>query len=377
MKIKSINVRELEIPLVHPYALSQAYGVHSIATVVAIEIITDEGVSGWGECAPWAAFTGDTSSSVCALLKSCIGPVIIGCDPTNIREVHARMDRALRGNLTTKACVDVACHDILAKVCGLPLYKIMGGGLRNKVRCFWAVGGSTPEETASEVVKIKEEGFWGCMIKIGTDYKLDADRTLAARDAVGYDFPLIADANQGWDVETSIKYGKAVKAADLLFFEQPVKYWDVAGLAQVRKNVSMPVSADEGISTIHDAKALISADACDYFSIKVSKHGGIMPTMQLCDFAATNGVPLFFNSMLEQGITQAASLHIACNVSNLLMTTGHSFFSTMRMQGDITDFHSWTKEDGYTYVSKEAGLGIKINHAILDKYTVNSISIGA
>ena len=99
--------------------------------------------------------------------------------------------------------------------------------MRDRIRCFWAVGGSTPEETAHEIMQIKKKGFWGCMIKIGTDYKLDAARTLAAREAVGEDFPLIADANQGWDVDTAIAYGKAVSDANLLFFEQPVKYWVV------------------------------------------------------------------------------------------------------------------------------------------------------
>ncbi len=376
MKISSFKVRELQVPLAHPYALSRAYGVHTIASVVVLELITDEGLVGWGECDPWAAFTGDTAGSVCALLESCIGPAILGCDPVNIRDIHFRMDAALRGNLTAKACVDIACYDILGKVCSQPIYKTMGGGLRDKVRCFWAVGGSTPEETAQEIVKIKNESFWGCMIKIGTDYKLDAERTLAARDAVGSDFPLIADANQGWDVDTAINYGRAVKSANLLFYEQPVKFWDVDGLAKVRRNVPMPVSADEGISTIHDAKALISADACDYFSIKVTKHGGIMPTLRLCEYADANGVSLFFNSMLEEGIAQSASLHIACMVPNILMSTGHSFFSTMRMQGDITDFHSWTKDDGYTYISDKPGLGIEIDPEMLDRYTVNSVSFG-
>ena len=138
------------------------------------------------------------------------------------------------------------------------------------------------------------------------------------------------------------------------------------------KNVPMCVSADEGVSSIHDAKALIKAEACDYFSIKISKMGGIMKSRQICEYADRHGIKLFFNSMLEEGITQVSSLHVASTVPNILMSTGHSFFSTLRLQGDITDFCEWTK-DGMTFVPEKPGLGFSINHENLDKYTVRTV----
>ena len=372
MKITEIIIRELRVPLVHAYALSKAYGVQLDTSNIVVEVHTDEGITGWGECDPWPAFTGDTPDSVVVLLEKCLAPVLIGQDPTNINAIHELMDKTLRANHTSKAGIDMACHDILGKSLGVPVHQLIGGRLRDKIRCFWAVGGSTPEETAQEILAIKKQGFWGCMIKIGTDWKLDAARTLAARDAVGEDFPLIADANQGWDVDTAVSYGKAVGKANLLFFEQPVKYWDVEGLAKIRRRVPMAVSADEGVSTIQEAKALIAADACDYFSIKVSKHGGIMKTKQICEYADRFGIKLFFNSMLEEGITQVSSLHVASTVPNILMSTGHSFFSTLRLKGDITDFCNWTKE-GITYVPEKPGLGFEIDQENLDKFTVRTV----
>ena len=375
MKITKINIRELNVPLCHPYGLSKAYGVKSDTSNIIIEMETDEGFTGWGECDPWPEFTGDTAESVVVVLQKCICPKLIGEDPTRINKIHEIMDRAIIKNNIAKSGIDMACYDILGKSNGLPVHKLLGGRTKDTIRCFWAVGGSTPEETAAEILEIKNQGFWGCMIKIGTDYKLDAARTLAAREAVGPDFPLIADANQGWDVETAIAYAKLVETANLLFFEQPVKYWDIEGLARVRANVSMPVSADEGITTIQDAKALIAAKACDVFSIKVTKHGGILPTKQICEYAEANGIKLFFNSMLEEGISQVSSLHIASTVPNILTTTGHSFFSTLRLQGDITDFCTWT-ENGITKIPDKPGLGFEINYENLDKYTVSVCTVG-
>ena len=374
MKISDIVIRVLRVPLVHAYALSKAYGVQLDTSIIVVELRTDEGITGWGECDPWPAFTGDSADSVVAILEKCLAPVLIGQDPTNINAINELMDKTLRANATAKAGIDMACHDILGKSLNAPVHQLIGGKLRNKIRCFWAVGGSTPEETAQEILAIKKEGFWGCMIKIGTDWKLDAARTLAAREAVGEDFPLIADANQGWDIDTAVSYGRAVGCANLLFFEQPVKYWDVAGLAHIRRKVPMPISADEGISSIQDAKALIANDACDYFSIKISKMGGIKKAKQICEYADNHGIKLFFNSMLEEGITQVSSLHVASTVPNILMTTGHSFFSTLRLRGDITDFCKWTKE-GITYVPEKPGLGFEINYENLDKFTIHTIPV--
>ncbi|NCB31265.1 MAG: mandelate racemase, partial [Clostridia bacterium] len=211
--------------------------------------------------------------------------------------------------------------------------------------------------------------------KIGTaNYRNDIARTLAAREAVGPDFPLVADANQGWDVDTAILYGRAVEKAALLFFEQPVQSWDVQGMARIRRAINVPVSADEGVATVQDAVHLVRAEAVDVLSIKVTKHGGILPAKEICDYAATSGIKLFFNSMLEEGITQAASLCVAATVPNLMMNIGHSYFSPLRLDGDISDFHTRVI-NGVTHISDAPGLGIQIDEEALAKYTVNTCSV--
>ena len=113
MKITEIVIRELRVPLVHAYALSKAYGVQLDTSNIVVEVHTDEGITGWGECDPWPAFTGDTADSVVVLLEKCLTPVLIGQDPTNINAINDLMDKNLSGNSTTKAGIDMACHDIL------------------------------------------------------------------------------------------------------------------------------------------------------------------------------------------------------------------------------------------------------------------------
>jgi len=107
------------------------------------------------------------------------------------------MDATIRNQHLAKSAIDMAAHDIFGKSLGVPIHKLLGGCRREKMRCMWSIGGSTPEESVAEVLEAKRRGYHGCMIKIaGPDYKLDAARTFAVREAVGKEYPLIVDANQ-------------------------------------------------------------------------------------------------------------------------------------------------------------------------------------
>lgn len=373
MVITEIIIHPLRMPLVHPYALSNAYGTIVASDQVLVEVRCDDGLKGWGEANPWPAFSGDTAESVVAVIERLLGPALLGEDPTNINMLHQRMDALISGNRMAKASLDMACYDILGKTLGVPVHKLLGGSRYESIRCFWSIGGSTPEESVEEVLNAKEAGFWGCMIKIGTDFRNDIARTMAVREAVGPDFPLIADANQGWDYDTALRYGRGVSKAGLLFYEQPVKAWDISSLSKLRRNLDTPISADEGVSTLQDAMRLIEADACDVFSIKTSKHGGILPTKQICDYATANGVRIFFNSMIEGGLTQAASLNVAAT-TEIIQTTGHSFFSTLRHKDDVTDFASLVT-NGDTRIPDRPGLGVHVNVDKVRQYETTEISV--
>ena len=377
MIITKIKAEQLAVPLVTPYHLSQEYGTFCVATPIVVRIWTDADIVGYGECDPWPLFTGDSAQTCMLILQEHLGPRLLGKDPTNINEIHRLMDETIRGQNLTKSAIDIAVYDIWGKAYNMPVHQLLGGKRRDKMRCMWSIGGSTPDESVAEVLRAKETGYDGCMIKIGgTDYKLDADRTRAVRAAVGREYPLIVDANQGWDVETSIRYWKQIKDCDILFFEQPVQSWDIQGLAQIRKQIDIPVSADESVVTLHDARALVESGAVDVFSIKVTKNGGIQPAKAICDFAAANGIQVFFNSMIEEGITEAASLHVGATCSNIVSTIGHAYFSPNRLLSDITDYYTYIHpQEGCTYVPDGPGLGIHIDEAMIAKYRKQEFSL--
>ena len=377
MKIVSIKAHQLAVPLVHPYVLSKEYGVYSTATPIIVEIATDEGIVGYGESDPWPLFTGDSAEVSMCIIEKHLGPMLLGADPTNINEIHRLMDAIIRNQHMTKAAIDMACYDIWGKSINTPVHKLLGGKRRDAMKCMWSAGGNTPEEAAEQILESKRLGYNGCMIKVGTaDWKNDVAKTIAVRKAVGDDFPLIADANQGWDINTAIKYCQAVKDCGLLFFEQPLQSWDVEGMAEVRRKISIPLSADEGVATIQDARKLIEAHAVDIFSVKVSKSGGIAPAKEICKYAAVNGIKVFFNSMIEEGVTEAASLHIGVTTENIVEGIGHAYFSPLRLEGDICNYYKQIHHElGLTEITDKPGLGIELDMKQMKKYTVGSITI--
>ena len=377
MKITKIQIDRLAVDLKHPYHLSKEYGIFATATPVIVTMYTDEGIVGYGECDPWPLFTGDSDLIATMILEKHLAPMLLGTDPTNINELHRKMNAIIRGQHLTKSAIDMAAYDIWGKSVGKPVHQLLGGKRRDTMRCMWSIGGSTPEESAADVLNAKAAGYDGCMIKIGgPDYKLDAARTIAVREAVGKDYPLIVDANQGWDVDTAIRYAKLIKDCDILFFEQPVQSWDVDGMARVRRAIDMPLSADEGVMTLADARNLIKAEAVDVFSIKVTKNGGIQPAKAICEFAAAHGIDVFFNSMIEEGITQAASLQIGATCSNIVNTIGHAYFSPNRLVEDISDYHTYIHpEQGLVEIPDGPGLGVKLNEAAVKKHLVESITV--
>ena len=377
MKIVSIKAHQLAVPLVHPYVLSKEYGVYSTATPVIVEVVTDEGIVGYGESDPWPLFTGDSAEVTMTIIEKHLGPMLIGADPTNINEIHRLMDAIIRNQHMTKAAIDMACYDIWGKSINTPVHKLLGGKRRDAMRCMWSAGGATPEEAAASILESKKLGYYGSMLKVGTaDYKMDVAKMKAVREAVGDDFPIICDANQGWDISTAIKFCKEVEDCNVLFFEQPLQSWDVEGMAEVRRSINIPLSADEGVATIQDARKLVEAHAVDIFSVKVSKNGGIAPAKEICKFAAVNGIKVFFNSMIEEGITEAASLAIGVTTENIVEGIGHAYFSPLRLDGDICDYYKQIHPElGETVITDKPGLGIELYWKQMEKYSVGSITI--
>lgn len=375
MRIASVEIIETCIPLKKPYKLSKRYGYLENTKPIIVKVNTDNGYAGYGETDPLGRFTGETPETVAAVLKEDLAPAILREDPTNLHLIHEALDSAVRSNHMAKAAIDMACYDLLGKASEMPLYRVLGGALYEELPIMGAIGGGTVEESVAAARAEKEKGYHSLMVKVGGDPVQDGERVLAVRDSLGKDYPLIVDANQGYDIPAALKFMDIVREAHPVLFEQPIDAENIEGIASIRKKSGFPISVDESLLSYRHAQEVIRLEAADVFSIKVCKNGGIKATLQIIELARSKGIDILFNSMIEEGITQAASLNIALTTSNLF-PFGHAYFSPLRLAADITDYSS-NIVGGRVRAPKSPGLGVHIVEDVLDSFTIRKETIAA
>ena len=202
MKITGVKIEKLLLELTSPFRV--AFGTITHSENVMIKVTTDEGVTGYGEAAPLAFVTAETTDSVIAALEL-FRTGLIGMDPLDIEAVHAMMDGLMGGNSSAKCAVDLAMYDIRGKAAGMPVYKLLGG-YSNTVLNDITVSIMEPQAMADKALSyVRDKGYRVLKVKVGADVNDDIRALTLIREAVGPDVRLRVDANQGYDVPTALK----------------------------------------------------------------------------------------------------------------------------------------------------------------------------
>ena len=283
--------------------------------VLLIKILTDEGITGYGEAAPLSYVTGDDLETALAVGKK-LRTMLLGSDPRSIGEIHRIMDSIYQGNAAVKAGIDIACYDIAAKSAGIPLYRHLGGNCPKLISDV-TIGIDTPDEMAAKAVDWSHQGFDVLKIKLGEDIQTDAERICRIRDRVGPDIELRVDANQGWTVKNAIQISSVLAEAGVTVLEQPVPAWNIEGLKEVKERILIDVAADESCHSIYDAAKLASAHAVDMVNIKLMKCGGIYNAIKISAICEAAGIRCMIGCMGESTLANAAGMHLAAALDNI------------------------------------------------------------
>ena len=367
MIVTRLEASHVAVDFVEPYHLSRHYGTQFEAHAVIVELHTDEGLVGLGEADPLLPFTNETIDSVIAALQRQIAPILIGANPKAIGEILSLIEAATPEMPTARGAIDMALHDLMGKAMGLPVRALLGRMHNPKIPLLFGVSSGTPAENIATIEAEMERGHRCFMLKMGAgDVNEDVERAMAVRRRFGSSISLLADANQGWTTEEATQFLRQTTDSALDLVEQPLHRDEVAATARLRQEFGVPISADEGVASPDDAAKLIRAGAADVFSIKVSKHGGIRPSWLIAQMADSFGVECLMNSMLEFGVSQAASLQLGATLPNLV-SVGHAYGSVLRLSDDVTDFAA-NIHDGVVTVPDRPGLGVGLDRAKLNRY---------
>ena len=313
--ITKVEIIKLNIPYKEPFVIS--LGVIPSATNVVVKLYTNDGLVGIGECAPFVFIVGETQETVFELSKQ-IGRMLKGRNPYAIEDRLAEIDKAVKGNYTMKSAFDMALYDLLAKKADLPLYQLLGGSNSREIFTDMTISIGTPEKMANDALGFKNDGFPAIKLKLGTTTEADVERVKAIRNAVGMDYPIRIDANQGWDAVTAIRTLQQLDKYNIEHCEEPIPHWNNKELVRVRENSPISIMADESVFNHHDAFRLASMGACDYINIKFSKSGGINNALKIVAIAEASGIKCQVGCMSESRYALTALMHLVAARNNIV-----------------------------------------------------------
>jgi muconate cycloisomerase len=376
INIQHIDIYRLSVPLASPYHLSKLYGVLHNIDILLVKLTTVDGLTAYGETNPMNPFTMATVSGVVSTLQNDLAPRLIGKTFSSIAEIRAYLDDCVYGNLIAKAALDLAVYDLFGKYFNMPSAQLLGGAVHKELPLLWSVGSASPKEDIAIISEKVEEGYRTFMLKMGVQpIDKEVKRIENLRKHFGHDIAIIVDPNQGWTPQACFQFMHDCRDYWIDLLEQPIARSKINVLARMRHLGIMPISADESLFSIDDAKTLIAKDAVDVFSLKVTKNGGMFRTQAIGLLANHYNISCLMNSMIEQGVSQAASLQVAATLPNLL-PIGHSYFSTLRFKTDLTNFHTYIK-NGIVHLPSAPGLGITVDVDKVKHYCIEHIHVKA
>jgi muconate cycloisomerase len=389
MSMSSLKIRGGEVFLValpirrphhwvgHTARLGEGYAV------LRLEI--KSGIVGWGETqviGTWGgdhgARYGETPKMTATAIKEILLPAIIGQNVTEIEQLHARMNRVLRGYPYAKAAIDVAVHDAIGKIYGVPVYQLLGGKVRDGVEVAHSIGIMDVDTAAHEAAEVIAEGITTIKVKIGVEVERDIAVVAAVRQAIGSAGKIRVDANQGYRTwREAVRAISAMEKYDLVYAEQPVE--GLRAMAEVGKRINVPVMADESSWTAQDVLEILRLDAAQMLSVYYTKPGGLAPSKRLLAVAGAAALPCDINGSAEMGIGVAADLHLAVSSPEICLPGTIPVTSTAEHVVTKVAGHKYLDDlikmpfrydKGVLYAPDGPGLGIEVDEGKIAKYRI-------
>ena len=299
MRLHSLTLREIHLPLVTPFETSMDRVTNRRILLAEVNL---DGVSGWGECTAGENpfYSPEDTETSWHILRSYLWPMLKGRELACAACVWPLFEQ-VRGHNMAKAAIETAVWDAEARLKNLPLWKLLGGQ-RAEIPCGVSIGiKDSLDELAATVQKELAAGYQRIKIKI----KPGKDLQLVQR--VRQDFPRIklsVDANSAYRKD-DWPLLKQLDGVYLMMIEQPLGWDDLFGHVEVQRNLQTPICLDECIHTYEHAEAAIALGACKIINIKLGRVGGHLQAKRIHDLCQRHAIPVWCGGMLESGIGRA------------------------------------------------------------------------
>jgi o-succinylbenzoate synthase len=362
VKIDSVRLRELRVPLASPFETSKWREEEK--TCIIVELNGNK-QTGYAECpvskGPFYGY--ENLASAWEIMEDYLVPSILGAnikDPSEVLEKSSH----IRGHNMAKASLEMATWDLMAKDEGKSLSQMLGGESQN-ISSGVSIGlQKTPEDLVDTVEKYVEQGYRRIKVKIkpGRDHELVS----AVREDYP-DTPLMVDGNGAYAPEDSESLVQ-LDTFDLLMIEQPYDWDDLVEHAKLGKRLKTPICLDESVASLNDLRSAIALESCKILNIKPARVGGFTEAKAIHDVCRGQGIPVWCGGLLETGIGRAHNVALAS-------------LPGFTMPGDISASERYFKEDlvkptfklnpdGTITVPTGPGIGVEVLEDKLEEYTV-------
>ena len=383
MKIRSIEASAFRLP--NRRSFKWAGLQVELGNFVLVRVRTDEGLVGYGEATPLPDWGGDfgrrsgeTLATVISMVNDIFAPALLGEDPTRVTSAHQKMDRLVVGNSYAKCAIDIALHDLWGKSVGQPIYRLLGGAVRDCVPVAHMIGLMQEAEAAKEGIAAIADGVRALQIKGGVDPERDIRLVRTLRKELGAEVTLRLDANQGYGhpKEASRVVARLADAGvDLV--EQPTV--GLAFLSEVTAGATVPIIADESCWDIADALEVVRHRAADCISIYLAKAGGFVGARGVAAVAESQRIACDINGSIESAIGNAANTHFvlahpAVTLASVIPISApagtHPCAVAGRYYEDDVLSEAFAVKDGAILPLNRPGLGIEVDEDRLSKYRI-------
>ena len=361
MKIDRITLREIRMPLVHPFETS--FGRTTERHILLVEV-EEDGATGWGEvtCGERPFYNEEWAAVAWLILRDFVAPRILDTDVASAADVAGR-NAHIRGHRMARGGLEAAIWDLESRKLGLPLWKHIGGS-RTKIDCGVSIGiQDSVEELLGLIEREVQAGYQRIKMKIKPGWDVDVVRQVRAAFP---DILLMADANSAYTLADKAHL-KQLDKFDLMMIEQPLSHDDIIDHAELQALLETPICLDECIRTARHAEQAVEMKAGRIINIKLGRVGGFSEALLVHNVARAHGIPVWCGGMLESGIGRAHN--IALSTLENFTLPGDVSASKRYWKQDIIQPEVEVSSEGTIAVRDEPGFGYELDREYISALT--------
>jgi galactonate dehydratase len=348
-----------------------------------VEVRTDEGISGLGEVRML-----NHTDALLGYFAEAVPNHVVGTDPFDVEDLVHRMTRhdyARAGEIAMSALatIEIACWDIKGKALGQPVYKLLGGAVREHVKAYangWYQVERTPEEFHAAATRVVDRGYRALKLDpFGAGmFELDAEETSrsialveAVRDAVGPHTEILVEMHGRFSTATAIRVAGLLKPFDPAWIEEPVPPENLKALAKVAEHTDIPIATGERMHTRFDYRELFELQAADIIQTDITHSGGLLEAKKLAGTAEAHYL-LMAPHNVGGPVSTAANVHMAATTVNFKIQEHFNDFADPFVKDSAPGLPEVV--DGYFTLPDKPGLGVELDHEVLERHPRESVN---